>query len=188
MGQKLEEIRANGKLQLALGFIMGIFFGFFLYISGVTEYDVIIGQLLLTDFTVLKVMMTAVIVGMPGVYLMKSRGLVKLHVKQGSLGSTVIGGLIFGAGFAVLGYCPGTVAGAVGHGALDALFGGVIGILIGAAIFAYLYPRLYEKILKKGEFTHMTIPEKLGLNPWLVVIPAIILIIALLGVLEYMGF
>lgn len=184
----LEEIRNNRSLQLVLGFVMGIFFGFFLYISGVTHYNVIIGQLLLTDFTVLKVMMTAVLVGMPGIYLMKSRGLVKLHVRQGSVGSTVIGGLIFGAGFAVLGYCPGTVAGAVGQGSLDALFGGVAGILIGAAIFASLYPRLYETILKKGEFIHMTIPEKLDVSPWFVIIPAIICIIALLGVLEYMGF
>jgi len=184
----LEDIRNNRKLQLVLGLVMGIFFGLFLYISGVTHYNVIIGQLLLTDFTVLKVMMTAVIVGMPGIYLMKSRGLVKLHVKQGSVGSTVIGGLIFGAGFAVLGYCPGTVAGAVGQGSLDALFGGVVGILTGAGIFASLYPHLYEKVLKKGEFAHMTIPEKLGVSPWFVVIPAIICIITLLGALEYMGF
>lgn len=187
MGKMLKNIRENGKLQLVLGFVMGLFFGFFLYISGVTHYDVIIGQLLLNDFTVLKMMMTAVIVGMPGIYIMKSRGLVRLHVRQGSIGSTVVGGVIFGAGFAILGYCPGTVAGAVGHGALDALFGGVIGILIGAGIFASLYPRLYEIILKKGEFSHMTIPEKLGVRPGFVVIPAIVCIIALLAALEYMG-
>ncbi|MBN1431612.1 MAG: YeeE/YedE family protein [Methanomicrobiaceae archaeon] len=183
----LEEIRKNKKLQLIFGFIIGIFFGFFLYISGVTHYNVIIGQLLLTDFTVLKVMMTAVIVGMPGIYIMKSRGIVNLHVKQGSAGSTIIGGLIFGAGFAILGYCPGTVAGAVGQGSLDALFGGVLGILIGAGLFSSIYPSLYEKVLKKGEFMHLTIPEKLGVNPWFVIIPMIIFIIVILGGLEYIG-
>lgn len=183
----IDEVRNNKNLQLLIGFVTGLFFGFFLYISGVTHYDVIIGQLLLTDFTVLKVMMTAVIVGMPGIYIMKSRGLVKLHVKQGSIGSTVIGGLIFGAGFAILGYCPGTVAGAVGQGSLDALFGGVAGILIGAGIFASLYPWLYEKVLKKGEFMHMTIPEKLGVSPRLVIPPAILCIAIILAGLEYMG-
>ncbi len=183
----LEEIKDNKRIQLVFGFIFGIFFGFFLYISGVTHYNIIIGQLLLTDFTVLKVMMTAVIVGMPGIYILKSRGMVKLHVKQGSAGSTVIGGLIFGAGFAILGYCPGTVAGAVGQGSLDALFGGVLGILIGAGLFSSLYPLLYEKVLKKGEFMHMTIPEKFGVNPWFVIIPVVILIIVILGGLEYMG-
>lgn len=184
----LEDTRQDKKLQLSLGFIFGLFFGFFLYIGGVTEYDVIIGQLLLTDFSVLKVMMTAIIVGMPGIYILKRRGLVALHVRPGSVGSTVIGGLIFGIGFALLGYCPGTVAGAVGHGAMDALFGGVIGILIGSGIFASLYPALNKKILKKGEFSHTTIPEMVGVNPWFVVIPFVLLILMILLGLEYLGF
>jgi len=183
----LEDIRKNKKFQLLLGFIIGIFFGFFLYIGGVTEYDVIIGQLLLTNFAVLKVMMTAIIVGMLGIYFMKGKGLVGLHAKQGSIGSTVIGGLIFGIGFAVLGYCPGTVAGAVGHGAMDALFGGVVGILIGSGIFAALYPILNKKILNKGEFSHVTIPEMFGVNPWLVVIPFVFFIFLILLGLEYLG-
>jgi len=184
----LEDIRKDKKLQLVIGFITGLFFGFFLYIGGVTEYDVIIGQLLLSDFAVLKVMMTAVVVGMIGIYIMKGKGLVGLHVRQGSVGSTVIGGLIFGIGFAVLGYCPGTVAGAVGHGAMDALFGGVIGILIGSGIFASLYPALSKKILKKGEFSHTTIPEMVGINPWFVVVLFVILILLILLGLEYLGF
>ena len=109
----LNNLHENKRLQLLIGFLIGICFGGLLYISGVTEYNVILGQLLLTDFTVIKVMLTAVVVGMIGMYAMKSRGLVKLHPKPGSIGSTVIGGIIFGMGFAILGYCPGTVAGAV---------------------------------------------------------------------------
>jgi len=57
---------------------------------------------------------------------------VQSYATEGSIGSNVIGGLIFGVGFALLGYCPGTVAGAVGTCAFDALFGGMIGLLIGA--------------------------------------------------------
>jgi len=94
--------------------------------GGVTRYDVIIGQLLLTDFTVLKVMLSAVVTGMVGVYALKGAGLANLHPKPGSLGSTAVGGLIFGLGFGILGYCPGTVVGAVAQGSLDALFGGVV--------------------------------------------------------------
>lgn len=184
----LTEIRQKKKLQLLIGFVTGMLFGLFLYIGGVTEYDVIIGQLLLTDFTVVKVIMTAVAVGMIGIYIMKGKDLVTLHVRRGSIGSTVIGGLIFGVGFAVLGYCPGTAAGAVGHGAMDALFGGIVGLLIGTWIFAAAYPRLNEKILNKGEFKHMTIPEIFGTGPWFVVIPVVILIVLLLAGLQYMGF
>jgi len=184
----ITEIRQKKRLQLLIGFIIGLFFGLFLYIGGVTEYDVIIGQLLLTDFTVLKVIMTAIIVGMPGIYLMKGKGLASLHVRKGSVGSTVIGGLIFGIGFAILGYCPGTVAGAAGHGSMDALLGGIVGILIGTGLFASLYPKLNEKILNKGEFVYMTIPEKLGINPWFVIIPVIFFIFIILAGLEYTGF
>jgi len=99
----------------------------------------------------------------------------------------VIGGLIFGAGFAVLGYCPGTVAGAVGQGSLDALFGGMVGLTVGAGLFARIYPRIAGGILDAGEYDIRTIPEFLGVNPWVVVIPFVILMIALLEGLEMLG-
>ena len=101
-------------MQLTLGLLIGIVFGFLLQKGGVTQYDVIIGQLLLKDFTVLKIMLSAVLVGMIGVHILSSIGLAKLHPKPGSIGTSVLGGLIFGIGFGVLGYCPGTVAAAVG--------------------------------------------------------------------------
>ncbi len=138
----LSSIRSNKSLQLAIGLLIGTGFGFLLQKGGLTSYNVIVGQLLFTDFSVLKTMMTAVITGMIGVHLLKSAGLIIFHPKQGSLGATVIGGLIFGAGFALLGYCPGTVVGAAAQGSFDALFGGIAGITIGAGLFAALYPRL----------------------------------------------
>lgn len=96
---------------LAWGLAFGIAFGFLLQKGGVTKYDVIVGQLLLTDFTVIKIILTAVLTGMLGIYFMKSKGWVTLYPKSGSVGKNVIGGLIFGVGFALLGYCPGTIAG-----------------------------------------------------------------------------
>jgi len=124
---------------------------------------------------------------MPGVYLLKTLGLGKLHPKPGSFGTSVIGGLIFGVGFGTLGYCPGTLAGAVGQGYLDALFGGVIGVLIGAGLFAALYPKLDEGILHKGDFGELTLPRLLGINHWIVVIPAISVLVCFLLMLEKVG-
>ena len=118
--------------------------------GGATKYEVILGQLLLSDFTVLKIMLAAVATGMIGVYFMKSQGWVKLSVKKGSFGMNVIGASIFGVGFAVLGYCPGTIAGAVGNGYLDALIGGVAGIILGTWLFAILYPKLKDGIMKSS--------------------------------------
>jgi hypothetical protein len=103
------------------------------------------------------------------------------------LGKNVIGGLIFGVGFALLGYCPGTVAGAVGTGALDALFGGMIGLLIGAGIFAELFPLLKTRILEWGKFPAVTVQEFLHLNVWVVVILMEVFMIGFLLVLGYLG-
>jgi hypothetical protein len=182
-----DSLHKNPKIQLILGLFMGIAFGFLLQTGGVTDYNIILGQLLLTDFTVVKVMLAAVLVGMPGIYLMKEWGWVTLHVRSGTIGSNVIGGLIFGLGFGTLGYCPGTVAGAVGQGALDALVGGVPGILLGTGLFAALYPVLQEKILEKGPFPADTFPELLGVTPWMVVIPVAVFIVAIFVWLEYLG-
>ena len=120
------------KSPLVWGLAFGIVFGFLLQKGGATKYDVIVGQLLLTDFTVLKIMLSAVVTGMIGIHFMKNLGWVELYPKSGSVGKNIFGGLIFGVGFALLGYCPGTIAGAVGNGYLDGIIGGLAGILIGA--------------------------------------------------------
>jgi hypothetical protein len=62
----------RNRSSLAWGFLFGIIFGFLLQKGGVTKYDVIIGQLLLEDFTVIKIMLSAVVTGMIGIHLMKS--------------------------------------------------------------------------------------------------------------------
>lgn len=181
-----ERIRSHSAAQIGLGLVTGFVFGFLLQKGGVTNYDVIIGQLLLTDFTVVKIMLSAIVVGMIGIFLMKSAGLVRLHIARGSWGATVAGGLIFGTGFAVLGYCPGTAAAAFGSGALDALIG-MVGIAIGAGIFAHLYPALDRSILKKGTFPADTIPEVIGVKPGIVAVGVIVLIIGLLYLLAVAG-
>ena len=85
------------------------------------------------------------------------------------------------------GAAPGTIAGAVGQGYLDALVGGVSGILLGAGIFASLYPRLQKATLAKGGFGELTLPQLLKVNPWAVVIPAVILLTAILFLLQKAG-
>jgi hypothetical protein len=166
-----------------LGLLFGIVFGFLLQKGGVTDYNVIIGQLLLTNFTVLKVMLSAVIVGMIGFHILKHYGYVKSHAAEGSLGSNVPGGLIFGIGFALLGYCPGTVAGAAGTGAVDALIGGIGGLLIGAAVFVEIYPKI-KGILDKGAFPVVTVPEFLRLNQWVTIL---LMEVVMIGFLVFLG-
>jgi len=87
-----DAIRANRPVQLLPGLLMGVAFGFLLQRGGVTYYDVIPSQLLLTGFTVIKVMLSSVLVGMIGIYAMNSQVWVDLHARSGALGSLVAGG------------------------------------------------------------------------------------------------
>ncbi len=175
------------KMRLFWGLLFGIIFGILLQKGGVTKYDVIIGQLLFTDFTVLKVMLSAVVTGMIGLYIMNRAGWIKLRPKTGSWGKNAVGGLIFGLGFALLGYCPGTIAGAIGNGYLDAATAGLAGIVLGSAILAAVYPGLKAGILKKGGFGNLTLPQLLKVNNWVVIIPLAVFIVLGLYLLERAG-
>jgi uncharacterized protein len=177
----------KSRSDLLWGLVFGVVFGFLLQKGGATNYDVIIGQLLLTDFTVLKIMLSAVLTGMMGIYLMKNLGWVELYPKSGSMGKNIIGGLIFGVGFAILGYCPGTIAGAIGNGYLDALVGGLAGIMIGTGLFAALFPQLRRGILQKGDFGDLTLPRLFKVNDWVVVIPVGVVIFIVLYWIEMSG-
>ena len=153
---------------LIYGLVTGIFFGFFLQKGRVLRYDKQLGALRLLDMTIVKFMLSTVLVGMVGVYILKDLGLIKLSVKPTNLGANIIGGLIFGAGWGLLGYCPGTSAGALGEGRWDSLWG-ILGMLVGAAIFAEVYSSLKTNILTWGNFGEITLPQVLGVNHWVVV-------------------
>ena len=183
-----DAVTEEDRRPLFFGLLFGILFGFLLHKGGATKYDVIVGQMLLTDFTVVKIMLSAIATGMIGIYFMKSQGWIELSLKKGSVGMNVIGALIFGVGFAVLGYCPGTIAGAIGNGYLDAIVGGLAGIILGTWIFAVMYPKLKDGILKKGDYGDITLPRLLKVNDWVVVVPAVALIVLLLFWIEKAGF
>lgn len=183
----LTALHQRRKTQLLIGLMAGFCFGFLLQKGGATKYDVIVGQLLLRDFTVLKIMIAAVTTGMLGVHLLKAAGLVRLHPKSGSWGGAAIGGLIFGVGFATLGYCPGTVAGAVGNGYLDALAGGVVGMLAGAGAFAALFPRLQRTILSRGMLGDLRLHAILRIPEWATVVSAALVLALVLLAIERAG-
>jgi len=181
----LKKLHSHKGIQYLLGLVIGFFFGFLLQKGGVCDYEVIMRQLLLEDFTVMKIILTAIVTGMLGVYAMRDAGWVELHKKPGALGTSIPGPLIFGVGFALLGYCPGTSVGAIGHGALDALVGGGIGIMIGAGIYAAAYPFLQKRVLHIGDFGDKTLIELVhARNPWTVIISVAVIIIIFLIFLE----
>src|SRR4030042_6395463 len=136
---------------LILGLITGIFFCFFLQKGQALRYDRQLGMLRLKDFTILKLMVSAILVGMVGIYFFVDMGWGKLSLKPVVLGGNIIGGLIFGLGWGMLGYCPRTAVGAIGEGRGDAFWGGVLGMLFGAGIFAEAYTFTKDNLLKWGD-------------------------------------
>ena len=185
----LKKLHSRKYIQYGLGLLLGFCFGFLLQKGGVCNYEIIMRQLLLEDFTVVKIILTAIVTGMLGVYGMREVGWVVLHKKAGSLGTSIPGPLIFGIGFALLGYCPGTSVGAVGHGALDALVGGIIGIMVGAGLYAASYPILKERVLHFGDFGDKTLIDLVHAgNPWMVIFPSVAFIIGFMVFLEKLGY
>jgi len=174
----------TNKKTLVLGLFFGIIFGFLLQKGGATKYDVIVAQLLFNDNTVVKIMLTAVITGMTGIYLLKEFKLVSLYPKQGSFGINAVGGLIFGVGFAVLGYCPGTIAGAIGNGYIDAAIGGTAGILAGSYLYAMLYPKAFIKLNNFGNYGNKTLPELLRVNDWVMIFFTVCIVFSIFMILE----
>lgn len=151
---------------LLSGALVGLVFGFLLQKGGVTRFDVIVRQFLLRDFTVLKVMLTAMLVGGIGIYGMRAAGLeFPLHVKNAQVLGNAVGGLIFGAGMAILGYCPGTGVAALGDGSRHA-WAGVLGMVFGAAVYAEVHPWMASTLLGTADLGKETLPTVTGLSPW----------------------
>lgn len=153
---------------LVYGLVTGLLFGFLLQKGRVLRYDKQLGALRLKDMTIIKFMLSSVIVGMVGIYLLNDLGLVKLSIKATILGPVILGALIFGLGWGLLGYCPGTSMGALGEGRWDALWG-IFGMIVGAGLFAEAFPFLEKTVYTWGNLGRITLPQVLGVNHWVII-------------------
>ncbi len=160
-------------MTLIYGLVTGILFGFLLQRGQVLRYDKQLAALRMQDMTIMKFMMSHIIVAMVGVYALYDMGIVKLSHKPMIVGAVVIGALLFGIGWGMLGYCPGTSVGAVAEGRLDALWG-VAGMLVGAGIYAEIYPTMQKTVLTWGNYGKISLPQVLGINHWFLIIPIVV--------------
>jgi hypothetical protein len=172
--------------KLLYGLATGMLFGFLLQRARVLRYDKQLGALRLQDMTIVKFMLSFVLVGMVGIYLLRDLGLVQLSLKPTLLGANIIGGLVFGMGWGLLGYCPGTSLGALGEGRWDALWG-IVGMLGGAALYAEAYPALKKTVLTWGAFGKITLADVTGLSHWVIIVVLAVAILALFRWFEKKG-
>jgi len=133
---------------LAIAGVTGIAFGAALERAGLGSARKLVGQFYATDFTVFKVMFTAILVAMLGAFWLGRLGvldLARVAVPDTWLVPQLVGGAVFGAGMAMAGLCPGTscVAAASGRGdglaVIAGVFAGVVATGLGFAPLRTLY-------------------------------------------------
>lgn len=163
------------------GLLMGIVFGFALEKSRVFEPGVIVGQMQLRNFLMLKVFLTAVATGAVVLAVLNGLGLVKLQPKAALYAADVVGGLILGAGIALAGACPGTTLAQIGAGYRDALFT-LAGGLCGAVAFTYAQPWLDKALIGTGPKLIFT--DLAGIPYWQGAIGLAAIIVAILIFME----
>lgn len=151
-------------LAILIGLVMGAVFGFALEKSRVFEPGMIVGQMQLRNFIMLKVFLTAVATGAVVLAILNGLGFVELHPKGAAYLANIVGGLILGAGIALAGACPGTVLAQIGVGYRDALFTFAGGI-VGAIAYSYAEPALREPLLSGGG-GKITAADVLGVPYW----------------------
>ncbi len=160
-----------------LGLLTGILFGFLLQKGRVLRFEKQVGALLIRDMTIVKFMFSAILVGMVGIFLLSDLEIIKLSHKPMNVGAVLVGGALFGAGWAIMGFCPGTSVGALGEGRWHALFA-ILGMIAGAAVFAELYPFFKSTVLAWKDFGKVGLPDVLGISHW--VIAAVFWVLAIL--------
>lgn len=135
------------------GLVCGVLFGFVLENAGFGSPSKLTGQFRLTDWSVFKVMFTAIVVAAVGLWGLRVVGLMaadSLFVPQALVMASAVGGVLIGAGFAVGGYCPGTSMVGMSSGRLDALVF-VVGLFIGTTAFAGFYGDAIRSMMAIGE-------------------------------------
>ncbi len=147
---------------LVISALFGILFGILLNKGRVTDYNVIVNLFRFKDFTVLKVMLTAIVVGGLGVFAMMGLGWIEgYQVKDANIAAVVLGSAIFGVGMALYGYCPGTAVAAIATGRIHALVG-FFGMIAGGIVYAFSYPWLKANILSIGQLGKVRLDEVTG--------------------------
>lgn len=151
-----------------LGLVTGVLFGFLLQKGRVLRFDKQVGAMLLKDMTIFKFMLSAILVGMVGINLLVDLGIITLSHKPLNVGAIVVGGALFGAGWAIMGFCPGTSIGALGEGRWHALFA-IVGMIAGAALYAELFPWMQSTVLAWKDLGKLDLPQVTGLGKWVLI-------------------
>jgi hypothetical protein len=176
-------VELNSAATLALAVVLGFGFGFALERAGFGSARKLTAVFYFYDMSVVKVMFTAIVTAMAGLFLLSAAGaldLSELYIEPTNYAGATIGGLLFGTGFVIGGYCPGTSIAACATGRIDGL-AFVAGMLGGVYLFAEFLPGVDEwaRTTARGE---ITLPDLTGLSMgWFVLLFIAFLAVAAWG-------
>ncbi len=175
-------------MSIILPLLLGVVFGFALNKAGLTKYHKIVNQFRLNDMAVLKFMLTALVVAMFGLYPLHALGVINFPTVPATyVVGNLVGGLIFGVGMALAGFCPGTCVAGAGEGKVDYLLPGILGFLIGAVIYGLTYDKVFPKISAIANYGNVTLPELWHINPYLAILVFTIMALVLFYLIDRMG-
>ena len=167
---------------ILLGLAMGAAFGLALEKSRVFEPGVIVGQMQLRSFIMLKIFLTAVTTGLVVFAVLNGLGIVRVSPKAAIWGADIVGGLMLGAGITLAGGCPGTIWAQAGAGYRDAWFT-LAGGILGAIAFIYAEPTL-RPLIQWGASGRITVATETGAPFWILALGLAALLVSLLVALE----
>ncbi len=173
----------TGTLSLVLAVVFGAAFGFLLHRGRVADYNTIVRQFLFQDFTVIKIMLTAIVVGGIGVFALVNAGYAQFHIKPADLLAVALGAGIFGVGMVIYGYCPGTALAAIGAGSAHA-FVGAGGMLLGGIFYALSFDWMKVNILPAGAMGKVQLPQLLGVAAPVLLAALAVIAVAVFALIE----
>lgn len=156
-------------MSLVYALLVGIAMGALIQRVGASSPRMILASLRLENVAIMKFMATTIAVGTVAVYLLSLVMPMHFDIKPTYVVGVVVGGLIFGTGFAVGGYCPGTCVVGVGEGRRDAI-AAVFGGIAGALLFTLVYTLIETPLVKPMNYGKITLFGLLHLPPVIVAI------------------
>ena len=162
------------------GLLIGVAMGFFIQRVRASSPGMIVRNLRLENLSVIKFMALTMAVGMVLVYALNLviPSALHLDVKPTYVLGVLLGGLVFGVGFGIGGYCPGTSVVGIGEGRKDAMVA-VLGGVVGALVFTLVYTTLIDPIVKVANFGKITLADVTHVSPFVlaVVVSAVFLVV-----------
>ncbi len=168
--------------------LLGLLFGWSLHKAGLTHYARIVNVFRFRDMTVMRFMLTALVVG--GLVIQAGVDLgfaTRVPIPSTMVLANLLGGMVFGVGMATAGYCPGTIVAEAGEGRLDAWVAGITGLVVGAICFGLLQPVIMPTLARTVSLGRVTFAGLAAASPWLILLVFAQLVVLILILIARVG-